>query len=72
MHTDTSGRDSSRDDPVGPLDEPIARPGTRDAEEPTRGDWVRHILLLVWGAVMLGLVLFGVLGFLVYFFLLQR
>lgn len=39
---------------------------------PTRGDRVLHVLLLVWGAVMLGIVLVGVVGFLLHFFLLQR
>jgi len=46
--------------------------GTRADEAPSRVDWLLHIVLLVWGAVMLAVVLVGIVGFLVYFFLLQR
>ena len=38
----------------------------------TRWDRVLHVVLLLWGASMLGIVLAGVIAFLVYFFLLQR
>ena len=40
--------------------------------ELTRWDRVLHVVLLLWGASMLGIVLAGVIAFLVYFFLLQR
>ena len=33
---------------------------------------MRRVLLFIWGAVMLTLVLVGIVGFLVHFFLLQR
>jgi hypothetical protein len=38
---------------------------------PRDGLW-RRALLLVWGGAMIAVVLTGVVGFLVYFFLLQR
>ena len=44
----------------------------RDAGAATWGDRLRRLLLFAWGAVMLAIVLVGVVGFLVHFFLLQR
>jgi hypothetical protein len=70
----TSGRDPESDALVGEVartlpDDAAARhqPGP-----PSRGDRLRHALLLMWGAVMGAAVLAGIVGFLVHFLLLQR
>lgn len=47
-------------------------PGPARAGARPRDSLWRRVLLLIWGGAMIAVVLTGVVGFLVYFFLLQR